>query len=36
MAEEALRVVGKYPLNLGRGISAMRDQELKRLITPSQ
>jgi hypothetical protein len=36
VAEHALRVVGKYALNLYRGIPAMLEQECKRMIAPPQ
>jgi hypothetical protein len=35
MAEHAMRVVGEQPLNLDRGISAMCEQERKRVFAPS-
>ena len=36
MAEDALGVVGKHPLNLGRGIAAMRQQQLERVLASRQ
>jgi hypothetical protein len=34
MAEHALGVVGKHPLNLDRGIPAMGKQQLERVFAP--
>ena len=36
VAEHASRVVGKHPLNLGKGIPTLRKQQLERLFAPLQ